>query len=162
MTMWSWKKALLVSKILVLASLLTLCLRTYYLYQTFQAMPTYRESIDFMLQHKTTFLILYKLKPWQEKINDYFYPPKLTRKGKPVKKPVSERLANWLEARIMHHIERNDNIRTFQDLPRLERMVLRSLDGSSYASKMSQQTLYYLTNDKSYFGRFLNCFRWSR
>jgi hypothetical protein len=118
-------------------SVLFITCRTHYLCNKLYEFETCRESIDFMIQHKTTFLMIYKFNRLQESIKSHFY-------GQP-KRSYYEALSDWVEARIMDHIERKDAIRSVNDLPWLERNAIKALDGSSWVSRIYQQILSYIT-----------------
>lgn len=114
---------------------------TYYVYRTFLSIPRYDDATNYLIQHKNTFIALYSLKPYSEKISALCYRPAS-------KKTRVEKLADWVEARIMYAIMNNDNIQSVKDLPCLERSVIRALDGSSYINSLYQSALYYVTKTK--------------
>ena len=153
---YSWTKILLITKLLILLPIVVIGARTYYLYNKIQTFETYKEATNFLIQHKTTFLWLYKTRDLRANITNFFYSKsaeiadeivKTTKKKRkkqgPKKPPISDRLADWLEARVMDHLANNAKIESFQDLPRLERAAIRTLDGTSYLSKLWQQAFYY-------------------
>ncbi len=115
--------------------------RTYYIYQKSGSFARYHDSINYIIQHKSTFVALYTIKPYIEKISILF-------SGKQTKKTTAEKLADWVEARIMYAIMHHEKIESVSDLPCLERSVIKALDGSSYLNKLYQDALYYLTRAK--------------
>lgn len=123
--------------LLLLTIIIFFTIRTQYLYDKINTFETCRESINFMIQHKTTFLLIYKFNHFREYIINYFY--------EPPKKSYYEALASWVEERIMTHIEHHDNVATIDDLPWIERSAIKALDGSSYLSTLYQRFLYYIT-----------------
>lgn len=133
--LFSYKKIILIFFILPLMLILG---RTYYIYHTFMHIANYNDATNYLIQHKTTFITLYTMKPWHEKLCSCLY-------TSIPKKTTAEKLADWVEARIMHAIINNEKIQSVKDLPCLERSVIRALDGSSYINSLYQKALYYVT-----------------
>lgn len=109
----------------------------YLVLSRYENLPTYREQIEYLIKHRVVFLPLYKAKiiflTHYEKIS--------TTK---TKKTMVESLFDWSEARVMRHLE-NKDIKCIQDLPWLERSVIKTLDGTSYLNKLAQSALAPLT-----------------
>lgn len=135
---FSYKKIIF---ILLVLPLLFFIGRTYYIYQKSLSIPRYHDAINYVIKHKPTFVALYKIKPYQEKLSAFFY-------GPGPKKTTAEKLADWVEARIMYAIIHHEKIESVSDLPYLERSVIKALDGSSYINKLYQDALYYMTKTK--------------
>lgn len=122
---------------IMLITTLVIGVRTYSLYRQFERYETYTDALNFAIQHKPTFVCLYELRLFSEKIAAYFWTP-------PVKSRADQ-LADWIEARIMHHIKNKENLKSVKNLPWLERSVIKSLDGTSCLNKWYQNALYYIT-----------------
>ena len=111
--------------------------RTYSLYKQFEKYDNYTDALNFAIQHKPTFVCLYEFRLFTEKVAAYFWAPPA--------KSRADQLADWIEARIMHHIKNKENLKSVKNLPWLERSVIKSLDGSSCLNKWYQNALYYMT-----------------
>ena len=128
-------------KIIILVFVLPLVIvlgHTYYVYRTFMSIPRYDDATNYLIQHRNVFIALYTIKPYTEKISAFFA-------GPAPKKTRVEKLADWVEARIMYAIINNEKVKSVKDLPWLERSALRALDGSSYINSLYQNGLYYMT-----------------
>lgn len=110
--------------------------RTYLLYKKMHNAPSHQESVEIVIQHKEIFLMLYKLRPIQEFIWYVLYGD--------IKKSVSQIIEDTIESRIMNYIEQHPEITSVNQLPYLERNILRSLDSSAYLGSMTKQSLSYL------------------
>lgn len=122
---------------IMLITALVMGVRTYSLYQQFQRYESYQDALNFAIQHKPTFVFLYEVRLFTEKVSAHIWTP-------PVKSRADQ-LADWIEARIMHHLKNKENLNSVKNLPWLERSVIKSLDGSSCINKWYQNALYYMT-----------------
>lgn len=111
--------------------------RTYYLCSKLYESQSCKEAINLIIQNKQTFLFLHKYNQLQEKIKSYFY--------EAPKKSYYEALSDWVEARIMDHIEAHDDVQSVDDLPCLERSAIKSLDMGSYCGDLYQRIMCYIT-----------------
>ena len=146
----SIKKLILFLIFIVVTPILLIGARVYYLQCKAQTFESCADAINFTLQHKTVFWYLYQYNKMQEERSKPVAEAPIKNKKKKArrtkdKKPISERLTNWLSERIIYHIETNSTIKTIDDLPMLERSVIKSLDGASYMGKLYQRLLYYVT-----------------
>lgn len=110
--------------------------------QSYNEMETYRERINHVIRHKTILLNTYKLRKFTQKQLC------LLMRTSPT---VNGSLAGWFEERIMNHIEHGE-LSTINDLPFFERIVLKSLDGTSAISQFTRKILTAITSRMPWIG----------
>lgn len=103
--------------------------------QSYDELETYREKINYVIHHRSIFLTAYKIKTFTRN--------QLTRLIR-TSPSINGSLVDWFESRIMYHVEHGE-LESVKDLPLIERITLRSLDGTSAISKLTRKLLTAIT-----------------